>query len=94
MNIGAQGEPCPIRIGSIEGEVGSIETQMEELGSLIASLEADLYQVLTSSPSEGGVCGSGKPSPSTPLASRLTDVSVGLRNLSDRLRSIRGRVDI
>lgn len=94
MNTGAQSETCQVRIGSIEGEVGSIETQMEELGSLIASLESDLYQVLSSNPTEGGACLAGKPCSSTPLAARLADVSGGLRNLSDRLRSIRGRIDI
>ena len=94
MNIGAQSETCQGSIGSIEREVGSIENQMEELGGLIASLEDDLYQVLTISPAEGGARVEGKPCPSTPMASRLADVSGGLRNLSDRLRSIRGRVDI
>lgn len=90
MNSATQ--PVEPKLGSIEQEVLCIETKLEDLGSLIARLEVALYQVLRAD--DCGVGGTVKPSPSTPLASRLCDVSSGVSNLSDRVAQLISRVDI
>lgn len=94
MNGCAQSKTVMMCTGSIEGEFLSIETQLEELGSLISELEGDLYQVLSTQPTQVCASGSAKPSNGTPMASRLSDLHEGLRNLSERVRTIRQRVDI
>jgi hypothetical protein len=92
--IGSSTQPVEIQSGSVEREVLAIEGKLEDFGSLIVRLESAIYQVLRGSLSEAGASGSVKPSPATPLASRLCDVSSGVSNLSDRVAELISRVDI
>jgi len=82
-----------IAVGSVEQAVATLGIRLEQLGAQIVDLESSIYQILRQD-NEGGAKGTCKPTPSTPLAARLEELVSGIDNLTNRVESIRSRVDI
>lgn len=87
-------QPVDVTCGAVMQEVGTIESRLESLASLILDLESALHQILQPDQIDGCANGTARPSPATPLANRLECIGSGVENLASRVSQILRRVDI